>query len=180
MSREFAITSEGERPSRGRATRMMGSKARVSTPPCNRSLEDLVPADRFYRHLEAKLDDLGHGPVDRVHRREARVEHGGLLADPPAVDQVADLLVERVAPLARQAYPVEHVRDAGQPQRGSDAGKDDQAVRSPRRIGERLRPHRGGDPATAPATPLHAAVRWLSRRFASRSTSVTATTATCS
>jgi transposase len=35
---------------------MMGTKARVFAPLCNRSLEHLVPAGNFYRHLEAKLD----------------------------------------------------------------------------------------------------------------------------
>jgi transposase len=35
---------------------MMGSKVRAFAPLCNRSLEDLVPAGNFYRHLEAKLD----------------------------------------------------------------------------------------------------------------------------
>src|SRR5215211_1526817 len=35
---------------------MMGTKARSFAPLCNRSLEQLVPADNFYRHLEAKLD----------------------------------------------------------------------------------------------------------------------------
>src|SRR5215217_451782 len=35
---------------------MMGTKARTFAPLCNRSLEDLVPAGNFYRHLEAKLD----------------------------------------------------------------------------------------------------------------------------
>jgi transposase len=35
---------------------MMGTKARAFAPLCNRSLEDLVTADNFYRHLEAKLD----------------------------------------------------------------------------------------------------------------------------
>ena len=30
--------------------------ARAFAPLCNRSLEDLVPAANFYRHLEAKLD----------------------------------------------------------------------------------------------------------------------------
>src|SRR3954466_4448109 len=35
---------------------MMGTKARSFAPLCNRSVEDLVPADNFYRHLEAKLD----------------------------------------------------------------------------------------------------------------------------
>src|SRR5215216_5887987 len=34
----------------------MGSKERVLGPLCNRSNEDLVPRDHFYRHLEAKLD----------------------------------------------------------------------------------------------------------------------------
>ena len=45
---------------------MMGTKERAFAPLCNRSLEDLVPAGHFYRHLEAKLDlgfvrDLVHG-----------------------------------------------------------------------------------------------------------------------
>ena len=35
---------------------MMGTKVRSFAPLCNRSLEDLVPASNFYRHLEAKLD----------------------------------------------------------------------------------------------------------------------------
>src|SRR5215216_1437524 len=35
---------------------MMGTKARTFAPLCNRSLEDLVPADHFYRHLETRLD----------------------------------------------------------------------------------------------------------------------------
>jgi transposase len=35
---------------------MMGTKLRAFAPLCNRSLEDLVPASNFYRHLEAKLD----------------------------------------------------------------------------------------------------------------------------
>ena len=35
---------------------MMGTKTPSFAPLCNRSLEDLVPAGNFYRHLEAKLD----------------------------------------------------------------------------------------------------------------------------
>ena len=35
---------------------MMGTKARSFAPLCNRSIEDLVPADNVYRHLETKLD----------------------------------------------------------------------------------------------------------------------------
>jgi hypothetical protein len=35
---------------------MMGSKERAFAPLCNRFLEDLVPGDHFYRHLEAQLD----------------------------------------------------------------------------------------------------------------------------
>jgi transposase len=35
---------------------MMGSKERAFAPLCNLSLEALVPADHFYRHLEATLD----------------------------------------------------------------------------------------------------------------------------
>ena len=35
---------------------MMGLKVRSFAPLCNRSIEDLVPAENFYRHLEAKLD----------------------------------------------------------------------------------------------------------------------------
>ena len=35
---------------------MMGTKTRRFAPLCNRSLEDLVPANNFYRHLEAKPD----------------------------------------------------------------------------------------------------------------------------
>jgi hypothetical protein len=35
---------------------MMGTKVRSFALLCNRSIEDLVPADTIYRHLEAKLD----------------------------------------------------------------------------------------------------------------------------
>jgi transposase len=35
---------------------MMGMKARVFGPLHNVSLEDLVPRDSFYRHVQAKLD----------------------------------------------------------------------------------------------------------------------------
>lgn len=35
---------------------MMGTKVRAFAPLCNRSIEDLVPAGNFYRHLETKLD----------------------------------------------------------------------------------------------------------------------------
>jgi transposase len=35
---------------------MMGSKVRALAPLCNLSLEALVPADHFYRHLDAKLE----------------------------------------------------------------------------------------------------------------------------
>ena len=37
----------------------MGTKARSFAPLCKRSIEDLVPTENFYRHLEAKLD-LGY------------------------------------------------------------------------------------------------------------------------
>ena len=35
---------------------MMGTKERSFAPLCNRSIEDLVPAGSFYRHLETRLD----------------------------------------------------------------------------------------------------------------------------
>jgi transposase len=35
---------------------MMGTKARVFAPLCNRSIEDLVPTGNFYRHLDTKLN----------------------------------------------------------------------------------------------------------------------------
>jgi transposase len=35
---------------------MMGTKIRSFAPLCTRSIEDLVPANNFYRHVEAKLD----------------------------------------------------------------------------------------------------------------------------
>ena len=42
--------------SMGMVTIMMGSKERHFAPLVNVSLEDLVPADHFYRHLERTLD----------------------------------------------------------------------------------------------------------------------------
>ena len=35
---------------------MMGTKARIFQPVVNVSLEDLVPVDHFYRHVERTLD----------------------------------------------------------------------------------------------------------------------------
>jgi hypothetical protein len=35
---------------------MMGTKARSFAPLCNRSREEPVPANNFYRHVKAKLD----------------------------------------------------------------------------------------------------------------------------
>ena len=54
---------------------MMGTKIRSFAPLCNRSVDDLVPSDNFYRHLEAKLD-LGF-VRDLVHSTYA-VRPGGL------------------------------------------------------------------------------------------------------
>ncbi len=41
---------------KGDGISMMGSKARIFTPISVVSLDDLVPADHFYRHLDQKLD----------------------------------------------------------------------------------------------------------------------------
>src|SRR5690242_5235940 len=57
---------------------MMGTKERRFLPLTNPSLEDLVPADHFYRHLEAKLD-LG---FVRVLVREAYADRGRPSIDP--------------------------------------------------------------------------------------------------
>ena len=35
---------------------MLRAKERAFAPLCNLTVEDLVPADHFYRHLEAELD----------------------------------------------------------------------------------------------------------------------------
>ena len=35
---------------------MLGIKERAFAPLCNLSLETLVPADHFYRHLDKSLD----------------------------------------------------------------------------------------------------------------------------
>ena len=35
---------------------MLRAKTRAFAPLCNLTVEDLVPADHFYRHLEATLD----------------------------------------------------------------------------------------------------------------------------
>ncbi len=41
---------------KGTATAMMGSKERPFAPLIHVSLEELVPQDHFYRHLERTLD----------------------------------------------------------------------------------------------------------------------------
>jgi hypothetical protein len=40
----------------GKATAMMGTKERHFAPLIHVSLEELVPQDHFYRHLERTLD----------------------------------------------------------------------------------------------------------------------------
>ncbi len=51
----------------------MGTKARAFAPLCNRSAEDLVPADNFYRHLEARLDlDFVRDLVRTTHKEGGR------------------------------------------------------------------------------------------------------------
>src|SRR3954462_14308 len=57
---------------------MMGTKARSFAPLCNRSIENLVPAGNFYRHLEAELD-LG---FVRDLVRATYKEHGRPSVDP--------------------------------------------------------------------------------------------------
>src|SRR4051794_3133666 len=57
---------------------MMGTKLRAFAPLCNRSLEHLVPADNFDRHLEDKLD-LG---FVRDLVRSIYKEHGRPSIDP--------------------------------------------------------------------------------------------------
>jgi transposase len=52
--RGVSLSSVSER--KGDDHAMMGSKARIFTPISVISLEDLVPADHFYRHLDRKLD----------------------------------------------------------------------------------------------------------------------------
>jgi hypothetical protein len=41
---------------KGKRVALIGSKARIFTPVSALSLEDLVPADHFYRHLDRKVD----------------------------------------------------------------------------------------------------------------------------
>lgn len=61
---------------------MMGREARVFAPLPPVSLEDLVPADHFYRHLERTLDlgfvhDLVHdtcAETDRLREGNARAK----------------------------------------------------------------------------------------------------------
>src|SRR4051794_9593156 len=51
----------------------MGIKARSFAPLCNRSLEELVPSDNFYRHLEAKLDlEFVRGLVRTTYKEGGR------------------------------------------------------------------------------------------------------------
>ena len=52
---------------------MMGTKTRSFAPLCNRSLEDLVPTDHFYRHLDATLDlDFVHDLVRSTYEQCGR------------------------------------------------------------------------------------------------------------
>jgi transposase len=52
---------------------MMGTKQRAFSRLCNRSLEELVPADHFYRRLEAMLDlDFVRGLVRATYKEGGR------------------------------------------------------------------------------------------------------------
>src|SRR5262245_23398618 len=52
----LSINSSDSLVRKRKTTPMMGTKERHFAPQINASLEDLVPADHFYRHLERKLD----------------------------------------------------------------------------------------------------------------------------
>src|SRR6266704_7132193 len=52
----LSINSSDSCVRKRKATPMMGTKERHFAPLINASLEDLVPADHFYRHLEQSLD----------------------------------------------------------------------------------------------------------------------------
>ena len=51
-----SIYIPGECKQRGKVTTMMGTKERNFAPLINVTLEELVPQDHFYRHLERTLD----------------------------------------------------------------------------------------------------------------------------
>ena len=62
---------------------MMGAKARLFTPLYARSLDELVPADHFYRHVDRVLDlsfvpDTGAGLL-RCRYGAAKCRSAGLL-----------------------------------------------------------------------------------------------------
>jgi hypothetical protein len=52
----WGIREEDVVVQRGKATSTMGSKERQFAPLINVSLEELIPTDHFYRHLERTLD----------------------------------------------------------------------------------------------------------------------------
>src|SRR5438067_12610210 len=56
MNEKVVSIGEGVIVQRGKATIMMGSKERQFAPLIHVALEELVPQDHFYRHLERTLD----------------------------------------------------------------------------------------------------------------------------
>jgi hypothetical protein len=84
---------------------MLGpAKPRRLDQPIAVSLEDLVPVDHFYRHLEAKLD-LG---FVRDWTRELYAEHGGLLSITAAAESSTCIGLPPVldpAPVATASWP---------------------------------------------------------------------------
>src|SRR5438876_1106611 len=100
---------------------MMGSKERQFAPLCNQSIEDLVPADHFYRHLDAKLDlsfaatkVRANADIDSLvprWYREATAHADGLFgADPeaegaPSAAQATGTPAEGLSPPAAEARP---------------------------------------------------------------------------
>jgi transposase len=91
----------------GMGAAMMGTKERIFLPLANPSLDDLVPADHFYRHLERSLDlgfvrdlvrdayaDIGRPSIDPVvfFKLQLILFFEGLRSERQLMELVADRL----------------------------------------------------------------------------------------
>ena len=78
---------------------MTGSKKRHFAPLINASLEDLVPADHFYRHLEQSLDlSFVREFVQTTYARGGR----------PSIDPIVFFKLHLAVCRREQKYGAEH------------------------------------------------------------------------
>lgn len=91
---------------------MMGSKVRIFTPIAAVSLDDLIPVDHFYRHLDRKLDlPFVRDPVKETYAASGR----------PSIDPVVIFKLQLVMffeGIRSERQLVRHAADSRRPKTG--------------------------------------------------------------